>query len=90
MQSDVTNPALVDYPKAAFNAFLMMRFSDTTVNLDIVAGVPHSRSTRSAYSERTSIHMPRLCGRMFGSIWMHATLESPCSNRPRPMTSIRM
>jgi protein-tyrosine-phosphatase len=44
MRIDDSNPVLADYPKAAFNAFLMMRFEDTLVNRDVVAEVRASLS----------------------------------------------
>lgn len=44
MQLHVPNPVLVDHPKAAFNAFLMMRFDDTPVNREVVAEVRASLS----------------------------------------------
>jgi protein-tyrosine-phosphatase/nucleoside 2-deoxyribosyltransferase len=39
MQPDITNPVLLNHPKAAFNAFLMMRFADTPMNHEIVKEV---------------------------------------------------
>lgn len=44
MDVGAMNPVLADYPKTAFNAFLMMRFADTPVNRALVEEVGASLS----------------------------------------------
>ena len=81
MQND-PNLLLEDYPNAAFDAFLMMRFDDSVPNQKIVDSlrVALRRYALNILRADQKAYADSLSGRMSGTTWTGMTSESRCSS----------